>query len=218
MIVLAVEASTYVGSVALWRDDELLGSREAAMRGAERERLMPEIGALLEQAGIPPAGVQRVMCGAGPGSFTSLRIAASIAKGMALGSGAELWSVPSLGLIVAAAPSSLGEGRYLSVLDALRGELYAALYEIDGEGAITEVERARLVAADRVEDVAAKLEARIIGPGQSFAATPHARGALRLTDGGGARSVDLDRWEPEYGRLAEAQVRWETAHGRPLPA
>lgn len=218
MIVLAIEASTYVGSVALWRDDELLGAREAAMRGAERERLMPEIAALLDQAGITAAGVQRVMCGAGPGSFTSLRIAASIAKGMALGSGAELWSVPSLGLVVAAAPPSTGEGRYLAVLDALRGELYAALYEIDAEGAIGEVERARLVAADRVEDVAARLEARIIGPGQALAAVPHARGALRLADRGGARCVDLDRWEPEYGRLAEAQVRWETAHGRPLPA
>jgi tRNA threonylcarbamoyladenosine biosynthesis protein TsaB len=29
--------------------------------------------------------------------------------------------------------------------------------------------------------------------------------------------VDLASWEPEYGRLAEAQVRWEAAHGRPLP-
>jgi len=29
--------------------------------------------------------------------------------------------------------------------------------------------------------------------------------------------VDLASWEPDYGRLAEAQVRWEAAHGRPLP-
>jgi tRNA threonylcarbamoyladenosine biosynthesis protein TsaB len=29
--------------------------------------------------------------------------------------------------------------------------------------------------------------------------------------------VDLASWEPDYGRLAEAQVRWERAHGRPLP-
>jgi len=218
MIVLAIEASTYVGSVALWRDDELLGAREAAMRGAERERLMPEVAALLEQAAVPAAQVRRVMCGEGPGSFTSLRIAAAIAKGIAFGSGADLWSVPSLGLTVAAALPSVGEGRYLSVLDALRGELYAALYAVDAEGAITEVERARLIATDRLEDVGARLEARIIGPGQSLAATPHARGALRLVENGAARRVDLERWEPEYGRLAEAQVRWETAHGRPLPA
>jgi tRNA threonylcarbamoyladenosine biosynthesis protein TsaB len=30
--------------------------------------------------------------------------------------------------------------------------------------------------------------------------------------------VDIDTWEPQYGRLAEAQVKWEAAHGRPLPA
>ena len=41
----------------------------------------------------------------------------------------------------------------------------------------------------------------------------------RLLDMPGAiERVDLDRWEPDYGRLAEAQVKWEAAHGRPLPA
>jgi hypothetical protein len=34
---------------------------------------------------------------------------------------------------------------------------------------------------------------------------------------GSIESVDIASWEPEYGRLAEAQVRWERAHGMPLP-
>ena len=49
-------------------------------------------------------------------------------------------------------------------------------------------------------------------------AAPHARGVVRALAWLGARGpVSLDEWEPDYGRLAEAQVQWEDAHGRPLP-
>jgi tRNA threonylcarbamoyladenosine biosynthesis protein TsaB len=48
-------------------------------------------------------------------------------------------------------------------------------------------------------------------------AAPHARGAAVLLDEILAHGrVSLDTWEPDYGRLAEAQVKWEAAHGRPL--
>ncbi|OYV67912.1 MAG: hypothetical protein B7Z72_09030, partial [Gemmatimonadetes bacterium 21-71-4] len=44
---------------------------------------------------------------------------------------------------------------------------------------------------------------------------PHARGVARLE--GALEAADLAGWEPHYGRLAEAQVKWEAQHGRPLP-
>jgi len=57
----------------------------------------------------------------------------------------------------------------------------------------------------------------VIGPGQPIDAHPHARGVATVLDvilkGG---PVDLAMWEPDYGRLAEAQVRWEAVHGRKL--
>jgi hypothetical protein len=58
---------------------------------------------------------------------------------------------------------------------------------------------------------------KVIGPGQRWEATPHARGVAPIL-GSIIESgpVDLASWEPDYGRLAEAQVRWEAAHGRPL--
>ncbi|MCU0625900.1 MAG: hypothetical protein MUF21_05350 [Gemmatimonadaceae bacterium] len=53
----------------------------------------------------------------------------------------------------------------------------------------------------------------VVGPPVDATRLPHARGAVRLV----ARAVTVGGWEPDYGRLAEAQVQWEAAHGRPLP-
>lgn len=218
MITLAIDASTYVGTVAVWRDQELLATGEAAMRGAHEERLMPAVADTLSRAGVPLGPADRIVCGAGPGSFTSLRIAGSIAKGLATGWDAELVAVPSLGLVVAAEPS-LPAGRYLSVLDALRGECYVALYRRDEAGLVEELAPARVVAAGAVDVLAVESDATVIGPSHGRAGAPHARGALAVLSAfGESARVDLGSWEPAYGRLAEAQVRWEAAHGRPLQA
>ena len=96
-LTLALDASTYAGSVAVLRGARVVAERTVAMRGEHEERLMPAVVAALGEAGAVPRAVARVVCGAGPGSFTSLRIAASIAKGVAEGSGATLLAVPSLG-------------------------------------------------------------------------------------------------------------------------
>ena len=216
MITLAVDASTYVGTVAVWRDDQLVAEGATPMRDATHERLMPAVAAALAHSGARPNELSRVVCGGGPGSFTSLRIAGAIAKGLAMADGAELWSVPSLGLIPTGCPVQI-HGRYLAVLDALRGEVYVAAYDIATDGTAHEIAQPRLCAAADVDDVAAALEATIMGPGRRVAGEPHARGALRLVRSGVGRRVDLSTWEPEYGRLAEAQVKWEAAHGRPLP-
>src|SRR5206468_4102684 len=129
-----------------------------------------------------------------------------------------LWSVPSLALILAGSATPLSAGRYLAALDALRGDVYVAAYDIASSGAVHEIAQPRLCLESEIDEIAATMEATIIGPARRVAAEPHARGALRLlmqADLG--RRVGLEAWEPEYGRLAEAQVKWEAAHGRPLP-
>jgi len=216
MITLAIDASTYVGTVAAWRGDALAASGEAAMRGAQAERLMPAVAEALAKAGVPGGPADRIICGGGPGSFTSLRIAGSIAKGLATGWGAMLLSVPSLALIVAAG-DALPPGRYLAVLDALRGESYVGLYLRGADGSVAELAPARILPAASVDNAAAESHAIAIGPTHGGGAMPHARGALStLATLGEAARVDLSAWEPDYGRLAEAQVRWEATHGRPL--
>jgi tRNA threonylcarbamoyladenosine biosynthesis protein TsaB len=217
-LVLALDASTYVGTVAVLRDGAVVAERDTAMRGAEEERLMPAAVAALADVGVGPGELAgtlgAVVCGAGPGSFTSLRIAASIAKGIATAAAVPLLAVPSLALMVAGAAPALHRGRYLAVLDAMRGERYAA--EVALGERVDGYEYLGIVPADAVADLARERRAVLLEPP---GAAPHARGVARLAallDALGP--VDLDAWEPDYGRKAEAQVKWELAHGRALGA
>lgn len=219
MITLALDASTYDGDVAVVDGTRVLAESHTAMKRPDRETLMPLVAETLERAGVAVHAIERVVCGAGPGSFTSLRIAAGIAKGLALGLGRPLFAVPSLALLASGA--RLPEGRYIAALDALRGELYVGLYGVGAAGDVAELERARLILAPELEDLAAETGARVVSPLQldgAIRSRPIARGVAHLAvliERLGP--VDVASWEPSYGRLAEAQVRWESAHGKPLP-
>lgn len=215
MLVLALDASTYAGSVALVRDGAIEGQSIAAMRGEKEERLMPAIAALLESRSTSVDSLDAVACGAGPGSFTSLRIAASIAKGLSAARSLPLLVAPSTLLVVAAAEPALPAGCYIVALDAMRGDFFCQDVDVHSNGAIQPGESRRMNRVDLEAHAAAK-SARIIGPSESSPLPPHARGFARLILDGIARRVELTTWEPNYGRKAEAQVRWEAAHGREL--
>lgn len=220
MITLALDASTYRGTVAVLEGDRVVVHGTVAMRGRDEERLMPAVDEAIRGAGASLKEVHRVVCGAGPGSFTSLRIAASLAKGIAVGRDIPLYAISSLALIVAGNVSDGPRGirRYLAVLDALRGESYAAEFEHDA-GVVRQVSDMRLIAGLEVEAVGETLGARPVGPEQADHWQPHARGvALLESTLAEAGPVNLAAWEPIYGRMAEAQVKWEAVHGRALPS
>ena len=221
---LAIEGSTYGGSVALLQGDSVMAERTVVdsgipSRGGREERVLPSVAECLVDARVDVGLISRVMCGAGPGSFTSLRIAASVAKGIAVGVGIPMYSVSSLLLTVAAAAGSLDDGLYLSVIPAMREEWFAMLIELSRDGRAAARGDAFIVADAKLPEAAHGLEARPIGPGQDLDFRPHARGVASLMNQiVGAGPVAIETWEPDYGRLAEAQVRWEAAHGRPLGA
>ncbi len=218
VLTLALDAATYDASAALLDGEKLIGEREAAMRGQRRENLMPAVAALLAEAGRRPQELGRIVCGGGPGSFTSLRIVASIAKGLALATSAQLYAVSSLLLITAGSERTRGGGRWLATLDAMRGERFAQAFDVAADGRILGVGRAVLLPVDAVADLAGSLGATRIGPGEETDAPPRASGVARLLRQLASEPpVSLESWEPQYGRPAEAQLRWEAAHGRPLP-
>jgi tRNA threonylcarbamoyladenosine biosynthesis protein TsaB len=220
VITLVVEAATYAGSAAVLEGGTLRGERSVAMRGKEHEALMPAVAELLGELGVAPTSIDRIVCGAGPGSFTSLRIAGAIAKGLALAAVCPLVPVSSLALLVASLEAPL-PGRYLACLDAMRGEHYVALFELSESGVVSALGPEGRIASEVLGDRAREWDARLIGPGQAGAGdvAPHARGAARLLAMIDTAPVaDLARWEPAYGRLAEAQVKWEATHGRSLEA
>ncbi len=222
-LTLALEGSTYEGSVALIQGGEVIaentlhdddGGIPVAGRG---ERLLPAVAECIEAAGAGAGEIRRIVCGAGPGRFTSLRVAGAVAKGLATGYGAELYAISSLLLTVSAARPPLGEGEYLSVVDAMRGDWFAARVTIAPDGSVEQDGPAWILSgADLGAISRAEPNLQIAGPGQRIDARPHARGVTRLlsriaTDG----PVDIASWEPDYGRLPEAEARRASARERP---
>lgn len=215
-LTLAIDASTYQGTVAVIAGERVIATSEVAMRGEREERLMPAIAAALGDAGATVRDLDRVVAGAGPGSFTSLRIGAALAKGICTATGIPLAAVPSLALLVAGAEQVMPDGRYLAILDAMRGDMYASLVEAAG-GFVISVDDPWLLPRASVPALAARHGATVVGLGEAVDAAPHARGVARMASAL-VRGASLDSWEPAYGRLAEAQVKWEAEHGRPLAA
>ena len=214
MITLVIDASTYRGTIAVFRDSVVVASTEATMRGAHSEALMPAVADVLSRMSIRVRDVDRVVCGEGPGSFTSLRIAGSIAKGLCLGAGIPLYAVSSLALVAAA--SGVRDGSFVATIDALREEWYVATFRGDG-AQVVQTSPVGIVPKAELDRYAAAI-GPVVGSA-SDGRMPDASSCAALFAGIEQRGpVDLDRWEPAYGRLAEAQVKWEAAHGRPLRA
>lgn len=217
---LAVEASTTIGSVALWRADTLVGVEVVSMGAGREDQLFPAMQRLLASAGVPPTALGGIVCGEGPGSFTSLRIAGALAKGLAHGAGCPLYAVPSL-LLAAASMEALPPGAYVVHADALRNERYVLPVTCGSNGVVqaagplarmgAELLQAEYDASRRVAVIASPFadEQHVASP--TMASLPRTFGQWRETP------VSLQGWEPVYGRLAEAQVKWEERHGMLLP-
>jgi len=229
---LGIDTATDRASVALAIPGRATAEREIAGSRRHAAALLPLIVELLQEAGMPLAALDALAVSDGPGSFTGLRVGATVAKALVRARGLPLWTAPSL-LVRAAGVA--GEGQtVLALADALRGDVYAAAYRFAGgviheELAPSVYRPDALAAGSRRPDVlvgqipdaaAGLLEAwagtEIIRPP---AGAPHARALLELAGrpGGAVRVEAVQEWEPRYGRPAEAQARWETAHGRPLP-
>jgi tRNA threonylcarbamoyladenosine biosynthesis protein TsaB len=104
-------------------DPERLGDPPAHAR-----ELMPAVVGLMEEAELDFAALDAIGVGVGPGAFTGLRIGVSTARALARAADLELRPVSSLAALAEGIPASLR----LPLIDAKRGELFAALYD-DGE-------------------------------------------------------------------------------------
>jgi tRNA threonylcarbamoyladenosine biosynthesis protein TsaB len=230
---LALETATDRASVALGEgaDDAV----EESLSGARRHAgaLLPMIETILRRRAVTLDQVSGVVVSDGPGSFTGLRVGASVGKALARARGLPLWTAPSL-VVRAAGVAKGGHQLVLAVSDALRGEVYAAAVRFEPGRVHTEIEPGvwrpeALAELDLAPDTlvgeappaaVAVLERwtglEMIGPPEG---APHAARLIGLVaqEGGARRVEDAQFWEPVYGRPAEAQARWEVAHGRPLP-
>jgi tRNA threonylcarbamoyladenosine biosynthesis protein TsaB len=179
MHILALETSTEWCSVAVgdgmrWhRRDERAGQ-------VHSERLLPMVDAALAEAGWTLRDLDGVAFGAGPGSFTGIRIGCGVAQGLALGADLPVVPVPTLEAIAHEVFRAHGWRTVLACIDARMREVYAAAYARDGDGW-------RVVAAPTVglpADVVRPApvgDSDWTGAGSGFAAYPALASQLELT-------------------------------------
>ena len=229
---LALDTATDRVSVAVGTGRE--DAHEESLAGARKHAsaLLPLVERVLERAGLGRNRIAGVLLSDGPGSFTGLRVGGAVAKALARAHGLEVRVAPSL-MVRAAAHARPGEIT-LAVADALRGDVYAGAYRFGPDAVetvlpaavwrperlIAETPRPGRIVGDAPAVVLAELARWTGGAVVSGAqGLPRASWLLDLLHRHGAtrRIENLDLWEPEYGRPAEAQARWELAHGRPLP-
>ena len=147
MVILALETSAAVGSVAVAREGLVVG--RSFLEGQEQHagRILGAVSRALDEAGTNLGEVQAIVVGSGPGSFTGVRIAAATAKGLAHALGLPLWTCSSLAAAAvtdAVLPANVGpemwqkprpevHARALWVLFDARGDrVYAAGYRTVG--------------------------------------------------------------------------------------
>ena len=125
MKLLAIDTSTEIASVAIMVDDELSCDEQGSQK-THAQLLLPMIDRLMVHAGLQMNQLDGIVFGCGPGSFTGLRIACSVAKGLAYAHDLNLIPVSSLGAIAWAARELHNDehSAILAVLDARMHEMY----------------------------------------------------------------------------------------------
>ena len=157
MLLLAFETSAKAASVALFRDETLLGECYQNTGLTHSQTLMVMAQDLLKQCGFAPADVTHTAVAAGPGSFTGVRIGVAAAKGFAWGKEIPCYGVSTL----EAMATGLGQwnGHICACMDARRNQVYNAIF-LAKEGILTPVAKDRAIA---LADLKTEL-ARIDGP------------------------------------------------------
>lgn len=128
MISLAFDTSNKALSLALVRDGELLGEISLNVTKNHSISLMPSIDFLMQQTGLVPADLDRIIVAKGPGSYTGLRVAVATAKTLAYSLQIDLVGVSSLAVLAAA---SQAKGLVVPLIDARRRHCYVGFYEGD---------------------------------------------------------------------------------------
>jgi tRNA threonylcarbamoyladenosine biosynthesis protein TsaB len=133
MKLLALDTSSIACSVALACGDQLIERYEEQPREHTR-LLLPMVRSLLEEADIQLASLDAIVLGNGPGSFIGMRIAASVAQGLAFGAGLGIVSVSSLAAVAAEALQASANAQVAVVQDAHMSEVYLGLYQAGTDG------------------------------------------------------------------------------------
>jgi tRNA threonylcarbamoyladenosine biosynthesis protein TsaB len=232
---LALDTSTSATAVALLRDDgsaeELRDDPPAGADPGHATRLLPMAAELVRRDGGGWSSLELIAVGLGPGTFTGLRVGLATARGLASSLSLPLTGVSSLAALAAdALEAGDGHDAVLAVIDARRGEVFAAAYaQDDGAGPRRLTEPAAIDPERTGELLACAPGARWLAVGDGAvryrdaiapaAEVPPAGSGLHLVraaavGAAGARTAPATRYEevvPDYRRRPDAELALEAA-------
>jgi len=135
---LALDTSSIACSVALQLDETVIERYEEQPREHTRI-LIPMIQSVVDEAGTTLSELDAIVLGNGPGSFIGMRIAASVAQGLAFGSGLKIVAVSSMAAVAAQVFEEDDVAEVVVAQDAHMQEVYLGIYRRDDDGRPTEV-------------------------------------------------------------------------------
>jgi len=220
--ILAVETSGLLGGIALAEGPNLVAEVRLSERLHHARDLLVTMREACAEADWSPRGIDLVAVSIGPGSFTGLRIAVTLAKVMAWDAGTRVAAVPTLPALAENAPAD--RPRVCTVLDAKRYGLYTSVFERRADGTLAEVLGPTCLAP---EELAGRLAADTFVLGRGIAVAQDALGRFDLAPealwdvrpAAIARTglamaergelADPMHLEPVYLRRPEAEELWE---------
>jgi tRNA threonylcarbamoyladenosine biosynthesis protein TsaB len=200
-MLLAFDTSSSACTVALFDSaGACISSADEVIGRGHAERLVPMIAEVLDGR-----RADRILVGAGPGSFTGIRVAIAAAHGLAIGWNAEIAGMSSLALLAATAATT---GEIATAVTGGHGELFvqqfdaATLSNCSELRNVTPTDAARFISAELVVGSGAELLVAARGWGEARELWPSAADALRL-----AERMRTLAAKPIYARAADARVR-----------
>jgi len=152
--IIAIESSTQQCSVALRCGDEtrqLISDRPRE----HAEQILPMIESLLNDADLSRKQIDQVVFGQGPGSFTGVRVACSVAQGLGYGLDIPVLPVSSLAALAQAAIteklSTEATQRVIVAQDARLTEIYVGIYEFN-DSSLKEITAEQVIAPETLDD------------------------------------------------------------------
>ena len=194
MKLLALDTSSDACSVALQLDNTI--SETHVLEPKQHTRLLiPMIRDLLRDAGIELGNLDAVVLGNGPGSFIGMRIAASVAQGLAYGSGLKIVPVSSMAAVAAEVMEIYSAAEVIVAQDARMNEAYLGIYRNDDEGVPIAVTDEVLQPIEKIDGLAAANASELFAAGQAWEKYP---ALLELNRAAIAKVVDVHYPKAKY--------------------
>jgi tRNA threonylcarbamoyladenosine biosynthesis protein TsaB len=202
MLVLGVDTSLPLLSVALLRDGALIGAVALEGKDSRNEKLLPAVDWLLSESDVERGSIDLFAVTRGPGSFTGVRIGLATVQGLALALGKPVCAMSTHEAIASAGtPRAEARGHTVVADDAGRGEFYVSRFENGVEVEAPHLARDIEPGALRVADFLQR---------ENVAACCARRAAAIAASGDLVRYADIT---PIYVRLAEAEVKLQQRSG-----